>query len=107
DGVALEIAQDGSAEDGGDDDDPEKRAADIVIDIGIGAVQQHLAVRVADGSEALAGNIQKAEGEPDGEIDVRRNAVKAKLQLELEELEEHGHIVVPLVLRLLREVQEV
>ena len=65
DGVALEVAQDGSAEDGGDDDDAEEADADIVKDVGVRAVQQHLAVGIADRAEALAGDAEEVEGEPE------------------------------------------
>ena len=36
-GVALEVAQDGGAEDGGDDDDAEERGADVVVGVGVRA----------------------------------------------------------------------
>src|SRR5471032_11343 len=94
DGVALEIAQDGGAEDSGDDDDAEEGDADIVIYVGIGAVEQHLAVGIADGAEALAGDVEEAEGEPDSEVNVGGEALEAELELECEELPEHSHVVV-------------
>ena len=47
--VALEVAKDRSAEDGGDYDDSEERGEDVVIGIGVGAVEQDLAVPAADG----------------------------------------------------------
>src|ERR1017187_2067675 len=93
-GVALEIAQDGGAKDRGDDDDAEEADADIVIDIGIGAVEQHLAVGVADGAEVLAGAVEEAEGEPDSEVNVGREALKPEFKLEGEEFPEHVHVVV-------------
>ena len=37
---------------------------------------------------------EEAEGEPDSEVDVGRKALEAELELEGEELPEHGHVVV-------------
>ena len=94
DGVALEVAQDGGAEDGGDDDDAEEADADVVVDVGVGAVEEDLAVGVADGAQALAGDVKEVEGEPEQEVDVGRETFEAKLEFEGEELPEHLHGVI-------------
>src|SRR5580658_5329760 len=111
DGVALEIAQSGSAENGGDDDDAEEADAGIVIDVGPRAVEQNLAVGTADGPEAFAGDAEEVEGEPDQEINVSGDALEAEFELEREELPEHGHVArSPMpgsVLRLAGEVEEI
>ena len=64
-GVALEVAQDGGAEDGGDDDDAEERGADVVEGVGVRAVEKDLAVAVADGAEAFGGNVEEGKREPE------------------------------------------
>ena len=58
-GVALEVAKDGGAEDGGNDDDAEERGTDIVVGVGEGPVEKDLAIAVADGAKALRGNTRK------------------------------------------------
>ncbi len=94
DGVALEVAQDGGAEDGGDDDDAEEADADVVVDVGVGAVEEDLAVGVADGTPALAGDVEEVEGEPAEEVDVGRETFEAEFEFEDEELPEHLHGVI-------------
>ena len=58
--VALEIAQDRRAEDGRDHDHTEKADADVVIDVGVRAVQQHLSVGIAHRAEVFAGDVAES-----------------------------------------------
>src|SRR5271156_4040768 len=92
DGIALEIAKYGSTKYRGDDYYAEEADADVVIDVGPRAVEQNFAVGAADGAETLAGHIEEAEREKDKEVNVGREALEAKLELESEELPEHGHV---------------
>jgi hypothetical protein len=58
-GVALKVAENGGAENGGDDDDAEKRGADVVERVGVCGIQQDLPVAVADGAETFRSNGEK------------------------------------------------
>jgi hypothetical protein len=50
--VALKVAQDRSAEDGGNNDDAEQRRTDVVEGVGVGRIQKNLAIAVADGARS-------------------------------------------------------
>ncbi len=68
-----------------DDDDAEEAGADVVIGVGVGAVEQDLAVGVADGAEAFAGYAEELEHKPEQEVDVGGEALRAELELECKE----------------------
>src|SRR5208283_2366096 len=68
------------------------------------------AVGTANRAETLGRDVEEAEGEPGSEVNVSGETLEAELQLEGEELPEHGHIANLLcrsVLRLACEAQEV
>jgi hypothetical protein len=52
-GVALEVAEDRGAEDGGNDDDAEERGTEVVHGVAVGAIEKDLAIAVADRTEAF------------------------------------------------------
>ena len=91
-GVALEVAQDGGAEDGGDDDDAEEREADVVVGVGVRPIEQDLAVAVADRAEAFDGDVEERKREPERKVDVGGEALEAELELEGEEFPEQCHV---------------
>src|SRR3984957_4944397 len=90
-GVALEVAEDGSAEDGSDDDDAEQRGSDIVVGIRVGRIQKNLAIAVADGAEVFRGHAEERKREPEQEVDVGREALEAEPEFEGEELPKQRH----------------
>ena len=90
-GVALEVAQDRRAEDGGDDDHAEQAEPMSLSVFAYGPLSSTLPFALPTGpklSEAIA---EEREGEPAQKVDVGGNALRAELQLEGEELPEHGH----------------
>src|ERR1700729_1559476 len=108
--VALEVAQNGGAENRCDDDQAEKADTDIVVNIGVRSVEENLAVGITDRAEAFAGNSKKIKGKPKEKVDVSRKALEAKFELKGKELPEHGHVVFScagLVFCLIREVKEI
>ena len=76
-GVALEVAQDGGAEDGGDDDAAEEGEDEVDEAGGEGAVEQDLVVAGVD--EVVDGDGHEGEGEEEREVDVGGEALRAEV----------------------------
>ena len=62
--VALEVAENGCAEDGGDNDDAEQSRAEIVVGVGVRSIEQDFAIAAADWSEVFGRDIEEREREP-------------------------------------------
>ncbi len=91
-GVALEIAQDGGAEDGRHDDNAKEGGRDVVESVREGRVQENLAIAVADRTKIFGGDTEKGKRGPDHEVDVGGEALEAELKFEGEELPEQRHV---------------
>jgi hypothetical protein len=89
-GVALEVTQDGRAEDGGDDDAAKEGKDEVDEAGGEGAVEQDLVVAGVD--EVVDSNRHEAEREEQREVDVGREALRAELELKCKEFPELCHV---------------
>ena len=93
--VALEIAQYRGAEYRSDDDEAEQAGNHIVQGVAEGPIQQHLAVGAANRPEALRGDAEERESEPEQKVDIGRHALGAEAKLEGKEFPEHCHDGLP------------
>src|ERR1700675_154513 len=68
--VALEVAKDAGAENSGNDDDAEQRSSDVVKRIGVGRIEQDLAISVADGTEIFRRHVEEGKRQPKRKVNV-------------------------------------
>ena len=64
-GVALEVAEDGSAKDGCNDNDAEKRCTEVIEGVGKRRIEEDLATAVADRAKAFGRDGEERKREPD------------------------------------------
>ena len=102
--VALEVPQDRRSENRGDDDHAEKAGVEVLERVGVGAIQQDLAIGAANGTETLGGNAEERKSQPRHKVNVGGDALNPEAQLEGEEFPKHGD---SLVLRVAGEIQEI
>ena len=85
----MKIAEDGGAEDTGEDEHAERRKIEILADGGEWAVEENVAW--ADEAEIIERDAHKAQTEENCEIDVSGDAFGTELEFEEEEREEKAH----------------